>query len=82
MFSRPILFLPPIDIELIECKQSESERDFYETLFERSKVSFVPRLLICAQFRIKVCFNFIFFHEVSKFVNSSCSQTSFYLETN
>ncbi|XP_027935032.1 DNA repair protein RAD5B-like [Vigna unguiculata] len=37
---RPILFLPPIDIELIECKQSESERDFYETLFERSKVQF------------------------------------------
>ncbi|XP_017412646.2 DNA repair protein RAD5B isoform X3 [Vigna angularis] len=37
---RPILLLPPIDIELIECKQSECERDFYETLFERSKVQF------------------------------------------
>ncbi|KAK7393670.1 hypothetical protein VNO78_22233 [Psophocarpus tetragonolobus] len=37
---RPILFLPPIDIQLIECQQSESERDFYEALFERSKVQF------------------------------------------
>ncbi|KAK8468266.1 hypothetical protein PHAVU_007G272200 [Phaseolus vulgaris] len=37
---RPILSLPPIDIEFIECKQSESERDFYEALFERSKIQF------------------------------------------
>ncbi|KAH1190232.1 DNA repair protein RAD5B [Glycine max] len=37
---RPILFLPPIDFQLIECEQSESERDFYEALFERSKVQF------------------------------------------
>ncbi|RZB85074.1 DNA repair protein RAD5B [Glycine soja] len=32
---------PPIDIQLIECEQSESERDFYEALFERSEASFV-----------------------------------------
>uniref|UniRef100_A0A0R0HML7 Helicase C-terminal domain-containing protein n=2 Tax=Glycine max TaxID=3847 RepID=A0A0R0HML7_SOYBN len=31
---------PPIDIQLIECEQSESERDFYEALFERSEVQF------------------------------------------
>ncbi|TKY53702.1 SWI/SNF-related matrix-associated actin-dependent regulator [Spatholobus suberectus] len=37
---RPILFLPPIDIQLIACEQSESERDFYEALFARSKVQF------------------------------------------
>ncbi|KAL2325883.1 hypothetical protein Fmac_024941 [Flemingia macrophylla] len=37
---RPILFLPPIDIKLIECQQSESERDFYEALFVRSKDQF------------------------------------------
>ncbi|KAK7344595.1 hypothetical protein VNO77_14384 [Canavalia gladiata] len=37
---RPILFLPPTDIQLIECEQSESERDFYDALFARSKVQF------------------------------------------
>ncbi|CAJ1967159.1 unnamed protein product [Sphenostylis stenocarpa] len=37
---RPILCLPPIDFQLIECEQSESERDFYEALFERSKIQF------------------------------------------
>nr|KYP61038.1 Putative SWI/SNF-related matrix-associated actin-dependent regulator of chromatin subfamily A member 3-like 3 [Cajanus cajan] len=37
---RPILFLPPIDIKLIECQQTESERDFYEALFVRSKGQF------------------------------------------
>ncbi|KAI5438353.1 hypothetical protein KIW84_024189 [Lathyrus oleraceus] len=36
---RPILVLPPTDIQLIECEQSESERDFYDALFLRSKVS-------------------------------------------
>ncbi|GAU25269.1 hypothetical protein TSUD_17820 [Trifolium subterraneum] len=37
---RPILVLPPTDIQLIECEQSESERDFYDALFLRSKVQF------------------------------------------
>ncbi|KAF9606128.1 hypothetical protein IFM89_023181 [Coptis chinensis] len=37
---RPILVLPPTDIQVIECKQSEAERDFYEALFKRSKVQF------------------------------------------
>ncbi|KAK7279210.1 hypothetical protein RJT34_24256 [Clitoria ternatea] len=37
---RPILFLPPTDIQLIECEQSESERDFYDALFTRSKFQF------------------------------------------
>ncbi|KAF9625561.1 hypothetical protein IFM89_024334 [Coptis chinensis] len=35
-----ILVLPPIDVQVIECKQSEAERDFYEALFKRSKVQF------------------------------------------
>lgn len=39
MFCRPILVLPPTDIQLIECEQSESERDFYDALFLRAKVS-------------------------------------------
>ncbi|XP_058734823.1 DNA repair protein RAD5A-like [Vicia villosa] len=34
---RPILVLPPTDIQLIECEQSESGRDFYDALFLRSK---------------------------------------------
>ncbi|XVF62919.1 hypothetical protein PTKIN_Ptkin09bG0047400 [Pterospermum kingtungense] len=37
---RPILVLPPTDIQIIECEQSESERDFYDALFKRSKVQF------------------------------------------
>ncbi|KAL4191403.1 hypothetical protein AMTRI_Chr07g29730 [Amborella trichopoda] len=37
---RPILFLPPVEIETVECEQSEAERDFYEALFKRSKVQF------------------------------------------
>ncbi|KAJ1270251.1 hypothetical protein BS78_06G039700 [Paspalum vaginatum] len=36
----PILVLPPAHIEVVECEQSESERDFYEALFRRSKVQF------------------------------------------
>lgn len=35
---RPILVLPPAHIEVVECEQSEQERDFYEALFRRSKV--------------------------------------------
>ncbi|KAG2722109.1 hypothetical protein I3760_02G114900 [Carya illinoinensis] len=37
---RPILVLPPTDIQIIECKQSEAEHDFYDALFKRSKVQF------------------------------------------
>ncbi|XP_022723142.1 DNA repair protein RAD5B [Durio zibethinus] len=37
---RPILVLPPTDIQIIECEQSEAERDFYDALFRRSKVQF------------------------------------------
>ncbi|KAL5701977.1 DNA repair protein rad5b [Ranunculus cassubicifolius] len=37
---RPILVLPPTDIQVIECKQSVAERDFYDALFKRSKVQF------------------------------------------
>ncbi|URD77864.1 hypothetical protein MUK42_05395, partial [Musa troglodytarum] len=37
---RPILVLPPANIRTVECEQSEAERDFYEALFERSKVRF------------------------------------------
>ncbi|KAI6693437.1 hypothetical protein NL676_021147 [Syzygium grande] len=37
---RPILSLPPTDIQTIECEQSEAEQDFYDALFRRSKVRF------------------------------------------
>ncbi|KAK9068180.1 hypothetical protein SSX86_012291 [Deinandra increscens subsp. villosa] len=37
---RPILVLPPTDIQIIECEQSEAEHDFYDALFRRSKVQF------------------------------------------
>ncbi|KAI3469725.1 hypothetical protein Pfo_026388 [Paulownia fortunei] len=37
---RPILVLPPTDIQVIECEQSEAEHDFYGALFKRSKVQF------------------------------------------
>ncbi|XP_073046809.1 DNA repair protein RAD5B [Primulina eburnea] len=37
---RPILVLPPTDVKVIECEQSEAERDFYEALFKKSKVQF------------------------------------------
>ncbi|RAL38812.1 hypothetical protein DM860_013493 [Cuscuta australis] len=37
---RPILVLPPTDIQVIECEQSEEERDFYDALFKKSKVQF------------------------------------------
>ncbi|KAJ4901761.1 DNA repair protein RAD5B [Raphanus sativus] len=35
-----ILELPPTDVKVIECEQSEAERDFYTALFKRSKVQF------------------------------------------
>lgn len=34
----PILVLPPARIEVVECEQTDHERDFYEALFRRSKV--------------------------------------------
>nr|XP_016462752.1 PREDICTED: putative SWI/SNF-related matrix-associated actin-dependent regulator of chromatin subfamily A member 3-like 3 [Nicotiana tabacum] len=37
---RPILVLPPTDIQVIQCIKSEAERDFYDALFKRSKVQF------------------------------------------
>ncbi|KAM3239995.1 hypothetical protein ACQJBY_053591 [Aegilops geniculata] len=37
---RPILTLPPANIEVKYCDLSESEKDFYEALFRRSKVKF------------------------------------------
>ncbi|GFP95905.1 putative swi/snf-related matrix-associated actin-dependent regulator of chromatin subfamily a member 3-like 3 [Phtheirospermum japonicum] len=37
---RPILVLPPTDIQVIECEQSEAEHDFYSALYKRSKVQF------------------------------------------
>ncbi|KAF7847928.1 hypothetical protein BT93_L2443 [Corymbia citriodora subsp. variegata] len=37
---RPILTLPPTDVQIIECEQSEAEQDFYDALFQRSKVRF------------------------------------------
>jgi len=40
---RPILVLPPTDIQITECEQSEAEHDFYDALFRRSKVSFFLR---------------------------------------
>ncbi|KAJ4828299.1 DNA repair protein rad5b [Turnera subulata] len=37
---RPILSLPPTDVQIIECEQTEAEHDFYDALFKRSKVQF------------------------------------------
>ncbi|XP_073155307.1 DNA repair protein RAD5B [Henckelia pumila] len=37
---RPILVLPPTEVKVIECEQTEAERDFYEALFKKSKVQF------------------------------------------
>ncbi|KAL6634483.1 hypothetical protein ACP70R_027154 [Stipagrostis hirtigluma subsp. patula] len=37
---RPILTLPPANIEVKYCDLSEAEKDFYEALFRRSKVKF------------------------------------------
>ncbi|KAL5542194.1 hypothetical protein UlMin_009904 [Ulmus minor] len=39
-YGRPILVLPPTDVQIIECVQSEAEHDFYDALFKRSKVQF------------------------------------------
>ncbi|KAL2536246.1 actin-dependent regulator of chromatin subfamily A member 3 [Forsythia ovata] len=37
---RPILVLPPADIQVMYCDLTEVEKDFYEALFNRSKVKF------------------------------------------
>ncbi|KAJ0970290.1 hypothetical protein J5N97_023167 [Dioscorea zingiberensis] len=37
---RPILVLPPANVQIVECEQSEAERDFYDALFKKSKVRF------------------------------------------
>nr|GMC64403.1 putative SWI/SNF-related matrix-associated actin-dependent regulator of chromatin subfamily A member 3-like 3 [Ipomoea batatas] len=33
---RPILVLPPTDIQVIECEQSEAEHGFYDALYKKS----------------------------------------------
>lgn len=35
---RPILVLPPADIQVTYCELTEVERDFYDALYKRSKV--------------------------------------------
>lgn len=37
---KPILVLPPADMQVIYCQQTEYEKDFYDALFKRSKVKF------------------------------------------
>ncbi|KAL3324815.1 hypothetical protein AABB24_038758 [Solanum stoloniferum] len=37
---RPILVLPPADIQVIYCELTEAEHDFYDALYKRSKVKF------------------------------------------
>ncbi|KAE9600570.1 putative DNA helicase chromatin remodeling SNF2 family [Lupinus albus] len=37
---KPILVLPPADMQIIYCEPTEAEKDFYEALFKRSKVKF------------------------------------------
>ncbi|XP_020230971.1 DNA repair protein RAD5A [Cajanus cajan] len=37
---KPILVLPPADMQVIYCEPTEAEKDFYEALFKRSKVKF------------------------------------------
>ncbi|XP_047168024.1 DNA repair protein RAD5A [Vigna umbellata] len=37
---KPILVLPPADMQVIYCEQTEAEKDFYGALFKRSKVKF------------------------------------------
>ncbi|KAG6583603.1 DNA repair protein RAD5A, partial [Cucurbita argyrosperma subsp. sororia] len=37
---RPILVLPPADVQVMYCELTDAEKDFYEALFKRSKVKF------------------------------------------
>ncbi|OMO58307.1 SNF2-related protein [Corchorus capsularis] len=39
-YGKPILVLPPADVQVIYCELTEAEKDFYEALFKRSKVKF------------------------------------------
>ncbi|MCO5596481.1 hypothetical protein L7F22_050544 [Adiantum nelumboides] len=39
-FGRPILVLPPSETEVVECEFSEAERDFYDALYNKSKIKF------------------------------------------
>ncbi|KAG6525008.1 hypothetical protein ZIOFF_014960 [Zingiber officinale] len=37
---RPILDLPPAQVDVLYCELSEAEKDFYEALYRKSKVKF------------------------------------------
>ncbi|KAI3886869.1 hypothetical protein MKX03_037179 [Papaver bracteatum] len=37
---KPILVLPPADVQVIYCELTAAEKDFYDALFKRSKVKF------------------------------------------
>ncbi|GMH12155.1 hypothetical protein Nepgr_013996 [Nepenthes gracilis] len=37
---KPILLLPPANVQVVYCELTEAEKDFYEALFKRSKVKF------------------------------------------
>ncbi|XP_028808168.1 DNA repair protein RAD5A [Neltuma alba] len=37
---KPIIVLPPAEVQIIYCELTEAEKDFYEALFKRSKVKF------------------------------------------
>ncbi|KAK7272201.1 hypothetical protein RJT34_28660 [Clitoria ternatea] len=37
---KPILVLPPADMQVVYCEPTEAEKDFYNALFKRSKVKF------------------------------------------
>lgn len=52
---RPILVLPPADIQVIYCELTEAEKDFYEALFKRSKV--FSNFLDCT---FRICFDLLY----------------------
>lgn len=57
VFFSPILVLPPAHIEVVECEQSEHERDFYEALFRRSKVYLCFSFFIDTRWSCMLIFN-------------------------
>ncbi|CAL9133832.1 unnamed protein product [Musa acuminata var. zebrina] len=73
---KPILVLPPAIFRTVECEQSEAERDFYEALFERSKVRPVSAVLqpsfSCNEVSLILPF-FLFPRQIA--INSRCSRT-------
>ena len=78
---RPILVLPPTDIQIIECDQSEAEYDFYDALFRRSKVSCSSCLCFLINFVIshlstKSCFEWILMKKLSIFYENRSNLTS------